>query len=108
METVGQRIRRLRTEREINQAFLAGLIGVNQSTISNIERDNVELSAAYLYAIARALNVSPDTVWLGTEEQDMESMEILRILRTLDAAERQTLLKLARALAPDTANAKAA
>ena len=107
METVGQRIKRLRLAGDVKQQRLADLVGVNQSTISNIERDNVDLTAAYLYKIAEALNVSSDEIWLGSPGEDMNTFELTRIYRSLSDQDRETLLRLARALAPQ-ANSRAA
>lgn len=88
------------------QQQLAELVGVHQSTISNIESGR-ELSAAYLYAIAEALRVSPDEIMLGTGEEDMSSLEIQRIYKSMTSEQRENLLNVARALAPK-ANSKAA
>lgn len=108
MESIGQRIRRLRLERGlVRQQQLADLIGVNQSTISAIESKPVALTADNLYKIARALNVTPDLIMTGTEIEDMGSLELQRIYATLNPEQRDTLVRMARALAPQ-ANHKAA
>jgi transcriptional regulator with XRE-family HTH domain len=108
MESIGQRIRRLRLERGlIRQKQLADLIGVNQSTISAIESKPVALTAENLYKIARALQVTPDLIMTGTEIDDMGSIELQRIYASLTLEQRDTLVRMARALMPQ-ANDKAA
>ena len=60
METIGQRLRRLRRARHplMTQAELAKLCKITPQAISNLERGIAE-STTYLVALAAALDVSP-------------------------------------------------
>jgi len=60
METIGQRIKRLRDDRELDQIPFAQRCGIGQSTLSGIEKHNKRFSAQTLYAFARELEVSND------------------------------------------------
>ncbi|MFC7399566.1 helix-turn-helix domain-containing protein [Chelatococcus sp. GCM10030263] len=65
METIGDRIKRLRSLREISQAELAERAGMTQTGIASIESGAV-LRPRKLVEIARALDVSPEAL-LGEE-----------------------------------------
>ena len=110
METIGKRIERLRKSCGIvRQADLASQIGVTQSTLSSIESKNLEFSAAVLYALSRALSVTPEYIMYGIgEDEDMGSLELAQIYKALPLAERETLLRMARVLLPDLTNRIAA
>jgi len=60
METIGQRLRRLRRARHppMTQAELAALCKITPQTVSNLERGIAE-STTYLVPLAAALDVSP-------------------------------------------------
>ncbi|ARU63690.1 hypothetical protein CBW65_23700 [Tumebacillus avium] len=57
-ETLGQRIRRLRKERNLSQTELGAFVGVTISWISTIEQDRATPSAELLNKFADALNIS--------------------------------------------------
>lgn len=59
MDTVGERVRKLREERGISQEELGNAIGVRQSTISGIERGANEPSIQVLRALAKYFEVQP-------------------------------------------------
>lgn len=80
METIGQRIWRLRLGRGFSRQLLA---------------------------MARVLHVSPEYIMDGGREEDMQYLELSRIYKELSDPERETLLKLAHALRPQ-ANTKVA
>jgi len=60
METIGQRLRRLRRSRHppMTQAELAALCKITPQTVSNLER-GIASSSTYLVPLAAALDVSP-------------------------------------------------
>lgn len=66
METVGQRIRRLRKALDMNQTDLAEKLGVDQSTVSDIER-GAGFSAELLMKLAGALQSSPALLMNGQD-----------------------------------------
>jgi transcriptional regulator with XRE-family HTH domain len=58
-KAVGQRIRRIREERQLTQAELASLVSLTRSSITNIEQGRQKLLLHTLYDIATALAVKP-------------------------------------------------
>lgn len=68
METVGQRVRRLRRAKGWNQTELGVQVGVDQSTLSDIESKDSAFSAALLMRLAEALEVSAGVIMLGHDE----------------------------------------
>lgn len=100
METIGQRIRRLRKERGIErQEDLAPLCGIKQSTLSDIESKNREFSATVLYAFATALDVSTDEIMYGTQGEIVGKAELVRIFAGLSPDQREVVLSMVRGLA---------
>jgi transcriptional regulator with XRE-family HTH domain len=55
--SLGNRLRQLRSERNISQRDLAQLAGLSQNSISLIERDETSPSVATLQSLATALNI---------------------------------------------------
>lgn len=59
MSSVGERIRKLREDHGISQQALADAIGVQQSTISEIERGGNQPSWKTLHKLAQFFDVQP-------------------------------------------------
>ena len=109
MDNVGKRIKALRTKKGINrQSDFGEMLGIDQSTVSDIESKNRKFYAETLLRMSEVLDVSPWHIMHGGEEQDMTSIELTRIYQQLPEAERAILLKMAQALLPNTANRKVA
>lgn len=69
METVGQRIKRLREALKISQAELATRCGwASQSRIGNYETDSRKVNVEDAVVIASALKVSPGELLFGTPD----------------------------------------
>jgi transcriptional regulator with XRE-family HTH domain len=95
METIGQRLRRLRRARHplMTQAELAKLCKITPQAISNLERGIAE-STTYLVALAAALDVSPHYLEHGDAVAETED--------PADApVEAATMLAMAKELAGD-------
>lgn len=108
METIGQRIRRLRVARGFaRQEDFAPLVLMTQSSLSYVESKEKEFTARQLLAMSRVLHTSPEYIMDGGREEDMQYLELSRIYKELSDADRETLLKLAHALRPQ-ANIKSA
>lgn len=60
MENLGQRIRELRTEKELTQPQLAVLVGVSNGIISAWENNVNEPKATYIKKLAAVLGVTTD------------------------------------------------
>ena len=59
---IGNRIREIRKDKKMTQAYLAELSGVEPSNISHIERAATKLSLPTLVNIANALEVTLDDI----------------------------------------------
>ena len=109
METIGQRVRRLRISRGYaRQSDLGDLIGIKQATLSSIESKNQSFSGVDLMNLSRVLQVTPEHIIYGGEEEDMGTVELLQIYKALPQAEREILMRVARGMRPDVANKAAA
>lgn len=108
METIGERIRRIRKDREYRQEDLAPLVGMTQSSLSYVESKNKVFTAEQLMALCRVLQVSPEYIVFGGEEEDMGTIEIMQLFKQLPPKERDMLLRTARALLPTGENSAAA
>lgn len=65
MQSIGERVAKLREKRSLNQAELASLLRVTQGTISRWESGKVGISAEEAGKIAKILNVTCDYLILG-------------------------------------------
>lgn len=83
METVGARVKAARDKAGMSQARLAAAVGVDQGTISNIER-NITANSPHLVRIAAALGV--DALWLSSGKGDMEPVGARRANASFEAA----------------------
>ena len=75
LETIGQRLRRLRTDRAMSQRELAGP-GVSYAYISRIEAGSRQPSVKALRTLARKLGVSAEYLETGNEIGDRERREL--------------------------------
>lgn len=98
METIGQRIRRLREERDLLQEDFAPKCGIGQSTLSGIELHNKKFTAQTLYAFARELEVSNDEIMFGTQGEIVGQSELVRLFAELSPEQRNTILDMARVM----------
>ena len=74
-ETIGERLRRLRTERRLSQRELSEP-GVSYAYISRIEANTRTPSVKALRKLARKLNVSPEYLETGSEIGPIEQREL--------------------------------
>lgn len=68
MEKVGARIRTLRQAKGLNQTELAAKVGVDQSTISDIETKDTAFSVIVLMRLADALETTEAMILRGHDE----------------------------------------
>ena len=59
MDSVGERVRKLREERGLTQSELGDAIGVRQSTVSEIERGGNQPSILVLRKLSEHFKVNP-------------------------------------------------
>jgi len=62
-ETLGNRLREARAERELTQAALAGIVGVSRKTINTVENGVFIPSTLLALKIARALDRPVETLF---------------------------------------------
>lgn len=67
METLGQRIKDLRTENNLSQMQLAKLIGVSQKAIDYWERSVNEPKASYIVKLVKLFHISFDEFFEDVE-----------------------------------------
>lgn len=66
METMGQRIRRLRDQRDLSQGELGDLVGVTGASVSQWERDETEnIKLAHFLRLAKVLGTDPQYLVFG-------------------------------------------
>jgi len=84
MKTIGERIRKLREEKGIDQTELAEISGIKNETISRIELNKTKPKIEYLEKISTIFNVSIDYIVLGTEVKKIstEENEFLKLIKT--------------------------
>lgn len=73
---LGKRVAALRKERKLTQERLAEMAGISNNYLSNIENCYSIPSLETLMNICIALEVTPDSVLVGTSEADSEYMNI--------------------------------
>src|SRR3989441_10700693 len=94
-ETVGERLRRLRSAKGLSQRELASP-GVSYAYISRIEAGTRQPSVKALRMLAKKLGVSPDYLETGSDVRDSEARELriadaelaLRLAEGTEEAER--------------------
>lgn len=72
MLTFGNRLKQLRTEKELTQSQLSTILETAKSNISKYESDNIEPNLATLNRLSRYFNVSTDFL-LGIESKSTPS-----------------------------------
>lgn len=81
METIGERVKRLRKEVMLTGGMLALRSGISQSTVYAVESRGKETTARTAYRLARGLGVTVDELLKGT--RDVESEELPRMRHNL-------------------------
>lgn len=97
---IGQRIKEVRTDKQLTQEYLANMIGVNTSHVSNIETNKVKVSLTLLIQICNALDVTMDYL-LENEYHNPTSViekELLNTIKDMKKEKQKTLLRIAKVL----------
>jgi transcriptional regulator with XRE-family HTH domain len=86
-EFIGANLRRLRTDRGISLAGVAGQAGISVPTLSRIETNKQSMEVGLLMKLAAILHVSAAEILAGgAEKEDVESLS--RRVAALPAADR--------------------
>jgi len=104
MPSLAQKVYALRTARRMSQAKLAGLIGVSQSAIAQIEKGKTKkLSGTVLAGLCEHLHVVPQFLTDGGALRGVEGgvleAEALHLFRSLDESRQRAALLMLRGLA---------
>jgi transcriptional regulator with XRE-family HTH domain len=113
MSTVGQRIRQRRTDLGWTQDKLATEAGISKGFLSDLERDERNVSADYLLKISRALGLSLDFLMKGGDEKPQRrevqipaSLSVLAKQHNLTFTQTVTLLDMVRQIVAHRSNSK--
>jgi transcriptional regulator with XRE-family HTH domain len=94
LETLGGRVAFLRLTKDWSGARLARECGFSQNTIWTLENNQVaEPSARLLWAVARALETTPEYLWDG--KYDPDEAALIAAFRLLPAEQRPAILRAA-------------
>lgn len=96
------RLRELRKMASLSQAELAARTGVTQSSISQLENDNIELDLPWMRAFARELKCAPVDLLTDEDNPDRltpEERALVHKYRTAGEAQRELIARVAEPLA---------
>jgi len=97
MLMIAGRIRKTRIERGLTQEALAKKLGLkSRSSINKIENNPYQVGLEKIKKIARALDVDPDYLVFGNEEDKKE--EINRLFDRLSESQQDALLEYLRSM----------
>lgn len=92
--TVGGRVRFLRLAKDWSGARLGRECGFSQNTIWSLERNKIdEPSAALIWAVAKALETTPEYIWTGNYDPDEAAL--VAAFRALPPEQRPAVLRAA-------------
>ena len=97
---IGQRIKEVRTDKHLTQEYLANMIGVNTSHVSNIETNKVKVSLTLLIQICNALDVTVDFILENEYHNPTSTLEkeLLNTIKDMKKEKQETLLRIAKVL----------
>jgi SOS-response transcriptional repressor LexA len=72
--TLGERLKKARTKKDLTQAELATAVGIKQQAVQRIESGKVK-STGYIVQLARVLTITPEWLALGEEPQSLSIAE---------------------------------
>ena len=100
-----QRLRKLRIQKELSQAELAGIIGIHYNQVSRYERGTSQPTADKINKITEALGVSGDYLLNGEKEdaarghfEDREFMKMFQEAEKLPEQDKNVIKRLIHAL----------
>lgn len=99
------RIKELREAKGWTQDDLARRANISRSHISMIESEARPVNTLKLSAIAAALDVTPEELFVsGDEDSDSDYWRIAKIMRDLSAEDRSAIVRIAESLAAKADN----
>lgn len=113
MSTVGERIRQRRIDLNWTQDKLATEAGISKGFLSDLERDERNVSAEYLLKISKALGLSLDFLMKGGDEEPQNqevqipaSLSMFAKQQDLTFTQTVTLLNMVRQIVANRSNSK--
>lgn len=99
-ERIGKKIKEVRLEKKLTQEYIADIVDVNTSHISNIENNRVKVSLSTLVQICNALNITVDYILAEEYKQPSSAIEqeILHELKLCSDETKEQILKIVKAL----------
>lgn len=99
-EKIGQKLKKIRISKGLTQEYIANMVDVNTSHISNIENNRVKVSLSTLLQICNALGVTVDYVRSDeyTEASSALDHEILSELQGCSDRTKEQILQIIRVL----------
>ncbi len=97
---IGQKLRKVRISKNLTQEYVANMVDVNTSHISNIENNRVKVSLSTLVQICNALDTTVDYI-LADEYNHPTSVieqEILHEVQSCSLETQKQILKIVKAL----------
>lgn len=70
----GKKIKRLRESKNYTQEYLSEIVGIEQATLSNIERGKSHPTIETLQKLAKALNVEPYILYMFDEKKSVDGI----------------------------------
>lgn len=97
---IGQRLKEIRTSKGFTQEYLANIVDINTSHISNIENSRVKISLPTLVKICNALEITVDYVLANeyTGNHSALDNEILKELHNCDNIKKEKFLQIIKIL----------
>ena len=98
---IGQRIKEVRSERNLTQEYIANVTGVNVSHISNIETCKTRVSLTLLVGICNALDCTLDYILQNEYHNNPTSImekELFNVIKDMEKEKQETLLRIAKVL----------
>lgn len=94
LDSIGGRVKFLRVTKDWSGAQLGRECGFSQNTIWNLEANKIEEpSANLIWAVARALETTPEYIWTGN--YDADEAALITGFRALPPEERPAVLRAA-------------
>ena len=95
-EQIGKRLREIRLANGFTQEYVASMVNINTSHISNIENNRVKISLTTLVNVCNVLQTTVDYVLFNEYSSDTSAIdnEILKALKSCDNIEKEKILKI--------------
>jgi transcriptional regulator with XRE-family HTH domain len=97
---IGERIKKIREARGLSQKEVAGIIKMDQSQYSKIEKDKTDPALSTMLKVAKALGIqlselfAQDDAFRDVNSYDKSVMEKIALIDQLDEDEKKSIFKI--------------